>query len=81
MSIGRLFKNKIRNFLAFYILVPFMDPLRSSRKMYSPLTASMSVYNTEDFSAATLESSRLRLQNLGMKETITVELESVLPKA
>jgi len=62
------------------MLEPLIDPLRSSKKMYSPLTESMSVYKAEDFRAAILESSRLRLQNLGMKETITVELESVLPK-
>jgi hypothetical protein len=80
VSIGRLFKNKIKARLAFYILEPLIDSLRSRRKIYSPLTASMSVYKDIDFRAAILESSRLRLQNLGMKETITVELESVWPK-
>lgn len=37
---GRDFRNKIRDYFAFSILLPPMEPDRSSRKMYSPLYAS-----------------------------------------
>ena len=47
--------------------------------MYSPLTPAMSVSKDSGFSAANYASFKSRVQNLGIKETITEELISVLP--
>ena len=71
---------KIKNFLSFYMLELPIDPLRLKRKMYSPLSESISVKKADDFRASILKSQRLRMQNLRIKESIIVELESVLPK-
>lgn len=64
---------------AFSIGFPLIDPLRSRTKMYSPLTPSISVSKDYAFTAANSASLRSRVQNLGMKETITEDPESVRP--
>jgi hypothetical protein len=47
--------------------------------MYYPLTPAMSVSKDSGFRAAIYASIKLRVQNLGIKDTITEELISVLP--
>ncbi len=80
VSSGKLCKNKVRAYLAFYILDPPIDALLSSKKMYSPFAADMSVSNYFFIIDACIASSRVSSQNLGMKLSMAVELTSVLPK-
>ena len=70
----------MRAYFAFSIGLPPIDPLLSSRNMYSPLTISMSVSKLPDYRAASCASFKASVQNLGMNETITEEPASVRPK-
>lgn len=45
-SFGKLLMNKTSDSFAFYILFPAIEPLRSSKKMYSPFADPMSPYRT-----------------------------------
>ena len=80
MFYGKLLKNKIKADFAFVILDPPIEPLRSKKKIYSPFAALISVYNYFLANEAFIASSTFSSQNLGMKESITVELTSVLPR-
>jgi hypothetical protein len=70
----------MRASLALVIREPPIDPLRSNKKMYYPLAESISVSKLSAFIASFFASYKLRLQNLGIKDTITVEPLSVLPR-
>ena len=70
----------IKASFAFSILFPPIEPLLSSRKIYYPFAFSMSVSTFLPATEALYASSMLRLQNLGMKESIAVDPASVLPK-
>ena len=71
---------RIKAYFAFSILLPPIDPLLSNRKMYYPFAFSISVSTFFPATEALYASSMLRLQNLGMKESIAVDPASVLPK-
>jgi hypothetical protein len=76
---GRLFRNKINAYFAFFIGVLPIDPLLSKRKKYSPLAESILVSKLSAFNASFLASYRFNVQNFGIKDTITLEALSVLP--
>ena len=70
----------IKAVFALFILVPYIEPLLSSKKIYYPLAFYISMDSFELLAIAALSASpRERWQNLGMKETITVVFESFLP--
>jgi hypothetical protein len=77
--IGRLLKNSINAYFAFYIGFPLIDPLLSKIKTYSPLTDYMSISRFIPFLAAYSAILTSKEANFGMKEIITDVLESLLP--
>lgn len=79
-SIGKLLINKIKAYLALFILLPYIEPLRSSRNTYYPFAEFISTSNILPYKNALYASFMLSGQNLGMKESIAVELLSLLPK-
>ena len=72
--------NKIRACFAFSILLPSIDPLRSSKKIYYPRALSISVSYGLPVTEALYASSSFKVQNLGINEIAAVELRSVRPR-
>ena len=71
--------NKSKASFAFSILPPPIDALRSRKKMYYPFALSTFVSIFMSALEALYASSTLRWQNFGIKESIAVDPESVLP--